>query len=110
MFSVAPDASSPLALAAPISASDQATLPSPSKALPVPPTVRVRAVASLVADTAVAPAYKAPTFAAVRVMLAVPSKSTPAIVRAVASLVAATAVSPAYKAPTSAAVGLLTGE
>ena len=70
----------------------------------------MRAVASLVAATAVSPAYRAPTFAAVRVMLAVPSKATPAIVRAVANLVAATAVSPDYRAPISAGVGLLTGE
>lgn len=60
----------------------------PSKA--TPPIVL--AVANLVAATAVSPAYRAPTFDAVRVMLAVPSKATPEIVRAVASLVAVAAL------------------
>lgn len=107
MFSVAPDASSPFALAAPISASDQDRFAVPSKALPVPPTVRVLAVTSLEAVAALPVVLWLPAvFTPGRLIFAVPSKATPPIVLAAASLVAATAVAPVYKAPISAAVGL----
>lgn len=75
MFSVAPDESSPLALAAPISDRDQDTSTPPLTDLPELPMVSVLAV---------------PQFTVV--MLPVPSKLVPLIVLAVTNLVADTAL------------------
>lgn len=65
----------------------------PSKALPVPPTVRVLAVASLVEVAALPVVLWLPVvFTPGRLIFAVPSKAIPPIVLAVSSLVADTAL------------------
>ena len=75
MFAAAPEETSPADRAAPISDSDQDTLPAPLTDLAALPMVRVRAV---------------PQFYVV--ILAVPSKLVPLIVLAVTNLVADTAL------------------
>ena len=100
------------ALSAPISDSDQDTLAEPSTLLPVPPTVRVRAVPQLAVVMLAEPLKLVPLIvrAVVRVaalpvvfwvpavftpgrsMLALPLNETPPMVRAVAKVVAVAAL------------------